>query len=801
MSTFAQDVRFAARSFARSPSFTIIAVVTMALGIGASTAIFSVVNGVLMRPLPYPDSDRLTVVAGTVDGGQGRFPNGPIFPGAFADWQEGGTVFEQMAAVSEWTLDLVGEGDPRHLNAAGVSVDFLPMLRALPLVGRNFASEEDVPDAGPVAIVSHRLWQSHWGGDPDILGRQITLSGISYAIVGVLQADFRYPEVLNFDDVDILYPYQLNIPTQDLIYAFARLRDGVTHAEAQDAMLAVESPAAERAGLSVNLIPLASHTVGDVGPRLKLLLGAVGLLLLIASANVANLLLARATSRTREIALRSSLGAGRGRIARQLLTESLILSLAGGALGVLIAAGAIKALVVIDPGDLPRLTEVSLDATVLGYTLLVTLATGIIFGAVPAVQLAGLGGSSLAGSGARASSTRLGQRIRSTLVVAQVALALVLLIGSSLLIESFVRLQNVDPGFDPNDVAFASIILDDRYPSPAEQLVFFSSVLDRVEQTVPGVTSAGLVTALPMSGDRWRAPIAIEGYVPPEGTRLAMDFAQVSEDYFTAIGTRVVAGRVFTVQDRTSDGLNALVVNESFARLYWPDGNALGRRLKVGSSVDGPGPWLYVIGIVADVHQRGLAEPSEAESYLFYQQRPSDQMRIVVRFGADFSLVAEALKRAIWEVDPNIPVEVNTLADQVAGTITTPRFYTGLLATFAALALLLAAVGLYGTMSYVVGERQREMGIRLALGAAASSVTTLVVRQGLILTVLGAVVGMAGAVLGTRLLESFLFGVTATDASAFVVGVAVLTGVALVASYLPARRATLIDPVQTLRAE
>ena len=376
-----------------------------------------------------------------------------------------------------------------------------------------------------------------------------------------------------------------------------------------------------------------------------------------------------------------------------------------------------------------------------------------------------------------------------------------LLIGSSLLIESFVRLQNVDPGFDPNDVAFASIILDDRYPSPAEQLVFFSSVLDRVEQTVPGVTSAGLVTALPMSGDRWRAPIAIEGYVPPEGTRLAMDFAQVSEDYFTAIGTRVVAGRVFTVQDRTSDGLNALVVNESFARLYWPDGNALGRRLKVGSSVDGPGPWLYVIGIVADVHQRGLAEPSEAESYLFYQQRPSDQMRIVVRSGADFSLVAEALKRAIWEVDPNIPVEVNTLADQVAGTITTPRFYTGLLATFAALALLLAAVGLYGTMSYVVGERQREMGIRLALGAAASSVTTLVVRQGLILTVLGAVVGMAGAVLGTRLLESFLFGVTATDASAFVVGVAVLTGVALVASYLPARRATLIDPVQTLRAE
>ena len=800
MSSFLQDVRFAVRTFTRNPSFTIVAVVTMALGIGASTAIFSVVNGVLLRPLPYPDSERLVVVAGALEGRQG-FPTGPIFPEVFTDWQEGNIVFEQMAAVSEWTLDLVGEGDPRRLNAAGVSVDFLALLRVSPLLGRNFSLEEDLPDAGPVAIVSHRLWQTHWGGDPDILGRRITLSGKPYTVVGVLPSDFRYPEVLNFDAVDVLYPYQLNIPTQDLIYVFARLRDGVSPAEAQDALNGMGSASAERRGLRADVIPLASLTIGDVGPRLKLLLGAVGLLLLIASANVANLLLARATSRTREIALRSSLGAGRGRITRQLLTESLILFTAGGALGAAIAAGVIQALVAIDPGNLPRLTEVSLDATVLGFTLLVTLVTGVIFGAMPAVQLGGLGGSSLASGGTHASTTRIGKRIRSALVVSQVALALVLLIGASLLIESFVVLQNVDPGFDPTDVSFASIILDERYQTSEEQLIFFSSVLERAQQTVPGVVSAAVVTALPMSGDRWRAPIAIEGYTPPDGTRLGMDYAQVSEDYFSTIGTPIVSGRVFSAEDRGSDGLTSIVVNEAFAKQYWPDGNSLGQRLKIGRSADGPGPWVTVIGVVADVRQQELAESGEPQTYLFYQQRPSNQMRIVVRSDADFSLVSQSLQRAVWDVDPNIPVEVVALTDHVASTITAPRFYTGLLASFATLALILAAVGIYGTMSYVVGERQREMGIRLALGAAASSVTTLVVRQGLMLSAFGVALGIVGALAGTRLLESFLFGVTTSDPSAFVLGVVVLCGVALVASYVPARRATLVDPVQALRAE
>ena len=800
MSSFLQDVRFAVRTFTRNPSFTIVAVVTMALGIGASTAIFSVVNGVLLRPLPYPDSERLVVVAGALEGRQG-FPTGPIFPEVFTDWQEGNIVFEQMAAVSEWTLDLVGEGDPRRLNAAGVSVDFLALLRVSPLLGRNFSLEEDLPDAGPVAIVSHRLWQTHWGGDPDILGRRITLSGKPYTVVGVLPSDFRYPEVLNFDAVDVLYPYQLNIPTQDLIYVFARLRDGVSPAEAQDALNGMGSASAERRGLRADVIPLASLTIGDVGPRLKLLLGAVGLLLLIASANVANLLLARATSRTREIALRSSLGAGRGRITRQLLTESLILFTAGGALGAAIAAGVIQALVAIDPGNLPRLTEVSLDATVLGFTLLVTLVTGVIFGAMPAAQLGGLGGSSLASGGTHASTTRIGKRIRSALVVSQVALALVLLIGASLLIESFVVLQNVDPGFDPTDVSFASIILDERYQTSEEQLIFFSSVLERAQQTVPGVVSAAVVTALPMSGDRWRAPIAIEGYTPPDGTRLGMDYAQVSEDYFSTIGTPIVSGRVFSAEDRGSDGLTSIVVNEAFAKQYWPDGNSLGQRLKIGRSADGPGPWVTVIGVVADVRQQELAESGEPQTYLFYQQRPSNQMRIVVRSDADFSLVSQSLQRAVWDVDPNIPVEVVALTDHVASTITAPRFYTGLLASFATLALILAAVGIYGTMSYVVGERQREMGIRLALGAAASSVTTLVVRQGLMLSAFGVALGIVGALAGTRLLESFLFGVTTSDPSAFVLGVVVLCGVALVASYVPARRATLVDPVQALRAE
>jgi putative ABC transport system permease protein len=812
-----QDIRFALRTFLRNPSFVVVVVATMALGIGASTTIFSVVNGVLLRPLPYPDSDRIVVLAGTREEGPRSFPRGPTLPSIFADWEENNTVFEQMAAVSEWTLDLVGEGDPVRLNAAGVSADFLPMLRVAPVIGRNFLEAEDKPGVAPVVIVSHGLWTRNWGGDRDILGRRIMLSGQPHTVVGVLPSDFRYPEVMNFESVDVLYPYELNIPTQDLVYGFGRLRDGVSLDQARQVLSAIESPTAERMGFTGDPIPLASLTIGDVGPRLNLLLGAVGLLLLIASANVANLLLARATSRTREVSLRVTLGASRGRIVRQLLTESLTLSLAGGLAGVLLAKGMITALVALDSGAVPRLSEVSVDATVLGFALTVTLATGVVFGAVPAAQLAGIGGGSrdarrggtlgrlLGGSlsqgATHASSTRSGKTLRSALVISQVGLALVLLIGASLLIESFVSLQNVDPGFDPEGVAFASIILDERYPTTEEQLGFFASVLDRAEQTVPGLASAGVVTALPMSGDRWRAPIVVEGYGAPEGARLGMDFAQVSEDYFETVGTAVVSGRVFNAQDRGSGGPTGLVVNEAFAREFWPDGDVLGRRLKIGRSADASAPWITVIGVVADVRQFGLADSGTPETYLFYQQMPADQMRIVVRSTADFSLVAQALRRAVWDVDPNIPVDVVALSDQVASTITAPRFYTGLLASFAGLALLLAAVGIYGTMSYVVGERRREMGIRIALGAAGSSVTTLVVRQALLLTSVGIALGLGAAMATTRLLESFLYGVTTADPSAFVVGVLVLGGVALLASYLPARRATLVDPVTALRAE
>ena len=795
-----QDLRFAVRVLVRNPGFSLVVAITMALGIGATTTIFSVVHGVLLQPLPYADADELMIL-GVTRSGDGAFPRGPVFPSVYADWEADASVFESMSAVSEWTLDLVGEGEPQRLNAAGVSASFLGLLGVELQLGQGFSEADDQPEAAPVLLLSDALWQTRWGGDPGILGERVTLSGVTYTVVGVLPRGFRYPEAFGLDRIDVLYPYRLNIPTQDLIYALGRLRPGVTAASAADALDAVGSPSAERGGFLADVIPLRSFIVGDVGMRLRLLLGAVGLLLLIASANVANLFLARATGRNEEMGLRTSLGAGRGRILGQLLVEALVLAAVGGALGVAVAAASIKALAALDPGSIPRMSEVAMNGTVLFVALGVTAATGVLFGLVPAAQLGSGRGGRISGTGARSSASPLGRRLRAALVSGQVALALVLLVGAGLLIRSFVQLQDVDPGFDPRDVAFTTIILDDRYAAPEEQSLFFSQVLDRVGQSVPGVTDAGVVTALPMSGDRWRAPIVVEGYVPPDGQGAAMDFAQVSEGYFQTLGTALLSGRTFAAGDAAGEGPTVLVVNESFARQYWGDQDPLGRRVKIGRDADGPGPELTVIGVVADVRQRAVAEAGGPQSYIFYRQMPSNQMRVVVKSGADPALVAPALRQAVWDVDPAIPVEVTLLEDQVSGTITGPRFYATLLTAFAGLALVLAAVGLYGTLSYVVGERRREMGIRVALGAGASSVRRLVVRQGAVMTAVGVIVGLAGAVLASRLLEGLLYATGPMDPAAFAWSVVALAGVSLLASYVPALRATRADPMVALREE
>ncbi len=796
MNTLAQDIRYGARSFARNPTFTAAVILTLALGIGASTTVFSVVNGVLLRPLPYPHPDRLVMVGITIPG-FGDMNAMP--PGVFEEWRLNDTALNPMVAFSWWTLDLTGDGQPDRVGAAGVSAGFFPLLGVTPILGRGFLPEEDEPNTARVAVLSHRLWRTRWGGAADILGQTVSLSGEPFTVIGVLPPDFHYPEALSGGNIDILYPYRQHIPTGDMIQVLGRLEDGVSIDEAQQTMNAMGGQTAAR-GIGSSLTPLEARTLGNVAPTLKLLFGAVGFLLLIACANVANLLLARSTDRQREMALRTALGAGRGRIARQLFTESMMLALAGGAVGVLLTTGGVRALVAFTSGSIPRLAEVTMDTSVMTFVFVVAVVTGILFGLAPVVQLAADIQGGLRSGSTGTTTTKGGRRLRASFVVAQMALALMLLVGAGLLIQSFVRLSNVDPGFDSENVAFASIILPPGYESREQQQAFFSSVLERVESSVPGLEAAGLATNPPMSGDSWRSRIVVDGFMPPPDFPMTMDYSHVSADYFKAIGMELIAGRRFTERDRAG-AESVIVVNESFARQFWPNGNAIGGRLKRGRSADSPGPWYTVIGVVNDVKQHGLAETGIPETYLSFRQVPSDQMSVVVRSTAGFAAVAGALQRAVWDVDPNIPTDVNSMEGRIAGTIAAPRFYTVLLSSFAAVALILASVGIYGTMAYTVGERTQEVGLRIALGAATTSVLKLVVRQGMTLAVIGAGVGVAGAMGTARLLESMLFGVEALDITAFLSAVALLLGIALLACYLPARRATRIDPMIALRAE
>jgi predicted permease len=813
MQMLLQDLRYGLRMLVKQPGFTIVAVITLALGIGANSAIFSVVNGLLLRPLPYLDSERLAIIW-THSPGANVDQDWPS-PGQFSAIKSQSSAFEDIAIARGQTVNLTGQATPERIGVVLTSSNMFSLLGAQPALGRVFLPEEDAPGKPLTAILSYGLWQRLFGGDPNVIDRAVTLNGRSYVIVGVMPADFSLsyevmPTVGAIAQAEMLLPLpmnaeQLNRQGDENYNLLARLKPGVTIKQAQAELdLAVSHleqqypdsyPADRRFSFSIR--PLLEQVVGDVRPALLVLLGAVGCVLLIACANVANLLLARAAAREKEIAVRTAMGAGRSRIVRQLLTESVLLSAVGGGLGLLIAIWGLDGLRRLNPGNIPRLENIGMDGRVLTFTFAVAVLTGILFGLAPALRSSQVNlnetlkesGRSMVGGG--------NHRMRNLLVIAEIALSLVLLIGAGLLIRSFLSVQRVEPGFVAQNVlSLRMSVAGTAYAEESRRLSFYQQLLSRVRQ-MPGVESAGSTSVLPLSGSISWGSITIEGYTPASGqSSIQADGRTVGVGYFETMKIPLVSGRFFTEQD-TKDSMKVAIIDEKMARQYWSDTDPIGKRFKWG----GP-DWLVVVGVVGGVKQYALDTDSRVAFYMPHQQNLSGTMYVVVRTTADPMSLAAAVTKEARAMDPNVPVyDVKTMEQLLSESLVRRRFAMLALGLFAVVAMILAAVGIYGVMSYSVAQRTREIGIRVALGAQTRDVVMLVVGQGMLLTVTGVGIGLTGAFILTRVMASLLFGVSATDPLTFAAIALLLAGVALLACYFPARRAMKVDPMVALRYE
>jgi len=810
LETVGQDVRYGVRTLARTPGFTVAAVLALALGIGATTAIFSVVDAVLLRPLPYAHPDRLAVVLtrGT----------GPVAPANFLDWRREASRFERMGAAEAWGTNLGGDGRPEHVEGVRVTPDIFPLLGVRPQLGRTFGPDEDEAGKAQVVVLGHRLWQRRFGGDASVVGRSITLDGVPHVVVGVMPRGFEFPPFWA-TGAEMWAPLPLaersGSRTGQSLRTFARLAPGASLDQARAEMAAITGRLEnEYPGTNRNVVvrTLDDVVVGDVRSALLVLLGAVAFVLLIACANVAHMLLARASARHKEVALRAALGASRARVIRQLLTESLVLAAIGGAAGVALAAAALRALIAISPGNLPRLETAGMDGRVLAATLLVSLVTGITFGLVPAVQASR---SDLTGSlreGERGSTVGAGRhRLRRLLMASELALALVLLVGAGLMVRTFVALRRFDPGFDSRRVVTAVVSLKgSRSEAPARRLAFYREVLDRV-RALPGVVSASAINHLPLAGDVWGFPFQIEGQPPSApGESPSAAFRVVLPGYFQAMGLPLVRGRDFTDDDRLGTP-GAVIVNEWLAQRYWPGADPIGKRMTLDDLDKNP-EWLTVVGVARNAARGKWAAAPDEEMYLPLQQSrlylereggPFSFLTLVARTSTDQpAALGPSLRTAVWSVDGNVAVsEVQTMEQVVAGATASPRFYLLLLGSFAAAALVLAALGIYGVMSYSVAQRRNEIGIRMALGARPADVMRLVMNEAAGVVALGAAAGLVVALLVTRMMGALLYGVAATDPVTFALVSVALTLVALLATYVPARRAIRVDPLKALRAE
>jgi predicted permease len=815
MSLMFQDLRYAARMLRKNAALTIVIVLSLAVGIGANTAIFSVVNALLLKPLPYPEPDRLAILWLRSPGI--GIPQDWPSPGQYMDIKAENHSFDELSISIGGSFNLTGLDRPERLEGMRTSSTLLDMLGAKPLLGRTLLAEEDQPGKPPVALLTHGLWKRLFGGDPQIVGRSLTLNGKQYTVAGVLRPDFLLnnevvPTVAAIEKVEILLPLPfgadaVNRRGDENYNIVGRLKPGVTMREAQEDVAAIAGRIRNKdhrdRTFTISVVPLLDQVVGNVRRSVLIMLGAVTLVLLIACANVANLLLSRATGREKEVAIRAALGAGRMRLVRQLLTESVLLGVLGGAAGLLVAVLTLFVVRDINPGNIPRLDAIRIDGIVLAFTFGISILTGIIFGMAPAVRVARVDLNTSLKSGGRSSQNEGGfnparQGLRSLLVVAELALSMVLLIGAGLLIRSFVRLASVPPGFNPEHViSMRSAEAGPKYQQDKARILYYQQLGERISR-LPGVQSQGAVSALPLTASVGWGGILIEGYTPPPSEpELQVDMRVATNDYFRTMEIPLLQGRFFSDHD-TADVPHVILIDDKMAKRFWPHESAVGKRMRANVK----DPWYTVVGVVGTVKQYGLDIDGRMVIYYPEQQSADGDLYLVARTSNDPASVASAMVREIHAIDAGVPVfEIRTMQERLHDSLARQRFSMAVLGGFAGFAMLLAAVGVYGVISYMVTQGTHDIGLRMALGAQQRNILGLVVKQGMALAAIGIVAGLVGAFSLTRVMASLLFGVSATDAVTFSAVTLFLVATALVASYVPALRAMRVDPVVALHYE
>jgi predicted permease len=822
METFLRDLSNGTRALFKSPGFTTVALLSLAIGIGANSAIFSVTNALLLRSLPYKDADRLVILWSRSPGL--NVPQDWFSPGQYLDVKTQNTVFDETCISIGGSFNLTGltgQATAEHIDGARVSSSLFPLLGASAMLGRVFLSEEDQPGQPPVVILSNGFWQSHFGADQEIIGRPLTLNGNEFTIVGVMPSGFSLnkevmPAVNSIQNAEVILPLPLsesartNRGNEDF-NIFARLRSGVSVPQAQSEMDIIADRMKQQypanyppsGGLTISVVPLLEQVVGEVSLALKVLFGAVGFVLLIACANVANLLLSRASVRQKEIAIRAALGATRLRLIRQLLTESLLLALVGGLAGVAVSYLTVKALRVLGEDSIPRLSEVRIDGRVIAFTFAIAVATGILFGLAPALRASKVDLNEALKEGGRSSgggaSSRGSHRTRKLLVVSEVALSLVLLIGASLLVRSYRQIGNSYPGFDPHNVLSFRIALPvTKYPNQ-DSIVSFYRRANEGLNGLAGIESAAMTYSLPMStvALAWE-PIVVEGYVPRESqASIISNVRIVSPDYFRTMRVRLVNGRLFDEHD-TKGGLETVIVDEAVAERFWPGEDPIGKRLQRANS----NSWRTVVGVVSDAKQYSAEKEPPITVYFPFEQYVARNMFLVIRTTSDPDAMVTTITREIQNLDQDMPVfDVNTMDQRLFDSLSSRRFAMLLLGAFALIALSLGGIGIYGVIAYAVSQRTHEMGVRLALGAQPGNILRLVVWQGFALAAIGIAIGLGAAFALTRVMSTLLYGINATDGFTFVTTPLVLGSIALLACYIPARRAARLDPMIALRYE